>query len=232
MFQPYTILNDKHIGETCFILGSGTSLNKIIKSSNFVGINDNVVISVNSSIIALSWDSGKPDKRYWTSNDASVMNWDYWNKVKNSKATKIIKTTWKEFYDKIPKDFLIFHPRKSGEYEVDFEDDGLCYISSMPTAIDLAIKMGCKNIFLLGCDHYFVQGKSYFWQFWPEDKRPIDNNKGKASLGFQNYMFEKNLMLYSNLNKFAEYRNSKIYDCSMNGRIKVFEKIDFEDLWQ
>jgi len=229
MLQYYNILKDKHVGSSCFICGAGLSFFDIVESKYFNNIFDHVVISVNSSIIAMSWFDGSPDNRYWISNDSAVRLWTYWEQVKKSNATRIIRDSWKKYYSEIPKDFLVFSPRSSNN-NIDFEEEKLSFVSSVPTSIDLAIQMGCKKIFLLGCDHYTVNNKSHFWQRYAKEKQPT--TKGHiAPVLMQQFIFSQNIESYVALKKFAEHKECNIFDCSKRGRIKVFDKIDFEGVF-
>ena len=229
MLKYYSILKNCHEGENCFICGAGLSFFDIINSNSFANIHKHVVISVNSSIIALNWEKGDRKNRYWISNDSAVRLWNYWDKAKTSKATKIIRDSWSKYYSEIPKDFLVFSPRSSNK-NIDFNEDKLSFVSSVPTAIDLALQMGCKKIFLLGCDHYTANNKSHFWQRYPKEERPT--TKGHyAPIVAQNFIFAQNMKSYQSLKNFAEYKKCDIYDCSIKGRIKVFNKIQFESIF-
>jgi len=229
MLTYYNILKNKHIGSSCFICGAGLSFFDIVASKHFNHIFDHVVISVNSSIIAMPWGSGSPDNRYWISNDSAVRLWTYWEQVKKSSATRIIRDSWKKYYHEIPKDFLVFSPRSSNK-NIDFEEDKLSFVSSVPTAIDLAIQMGCKNIFLLGCDHYVINNRSHFWQRYAREEQPTTRGH-VAPVSAQQFIFSQNTESYIALKGFAEYKECNIFDCSLRGQIKVFDKVDFEGIF-
>jgi len=229
MLKYYNILKDKHSGRSCFICGAGLSFFDIINSKYFNNIFDHVVISVNSSIIAMPWYNGSTDRRYWVSNDSAVRLWTYWEQVKKSKATRIIRDSWKKYYHEIPKDFLVFSPRSSNS-KIDFKEDKLSFVSSVPTAIDLAIQMGCKKIFLLGCDHYTVNNKSHFWQRYAKEEQPTTRGH-VAPVLMQQLVFSQNQESYVALKEFAKHNECNILDCSLRGRIKVFDKIDFEGIF-
>ena len=236
-FEPYDVLKGKHVGSTAFVCGAGTSLNNVLKDVNYKKIYDHVVISTNSNIITHEWDDEFEDKRFWISNDSAVIHWDYWNKVKESKCHKIIRNSWEKYYDVIPSEFMVFRPRKNDKKEIE-GDDGLCFTSSVPTAIDLAIQMGCVKIYLLGVDHYFLpNGKSHFWEQWPRDKMPVSKQfrvpmSRPAPIGMQKRVFKENQKVYDNLHVWAEKSGVKIYNCSSRSAVKVFEKIDFAEAFK
>jgi hypothetical protein len=223
---PYTSLLGKHQGEAAFICGAGPSLCDCMSNDLFKKINEHVVVSVNSSILAMSWESGDPQKRYWVSNDALCRRWNYWQIVKKSKAIKVVRDSWEKYHKEIPG-FLYFSPRPTSEDVIDSGDIGLAYCSSVPTSIDLCIQMGIKKIFLLGVDHKRRDSKTHFWQFWDYDKRA----KGPiSSYAQQKKVFvDYNLMAFEALNGFAKEYKSEIYNCNVDSAVDIFNKISFEE---
>jgi hypothetical protein len=89
----------------------------------------------------MPWQTCTPDNLYWVSNDALVRWWDYWQKIKASKATRVVRDSWKK-YEKELKDFYYFWPRPTSEGICNPDDEGLAYCSSVPTSIDLCVQMG------------------------------------------------------------------------------------------
>lgn len=258
--KSYEELINIHKDEFAFILGAGTSLFKIMKHEKYQDIFDHITISINSSILATNWFSGDYYKRYWTSNDVCSMQWSYWSNVVNSKCNKVIRNSWEKYYNILkPYEnfFYEFKPRTGWEgaprniHELMYgsgciepkteqelndaikeDEKGLCCISSIPSAIDLAIQMGCKKIFLLGVDHYLSGKYSHFWEYFPVNERPkIAINGFVATHRMQEAMFEENQKTYNALNKFAEKKDAKIYVCNPKSRIKAFDKIEFDDVF-
>lgn len=223
-------LRSKHNGEKCFVVGAGPSIGFL----NLEPIQRHVVISVNSSALLMNWSSGDPSKRYWISNDRLCLRWDYfWTHVLRAKCNKIVRTSWKKYDDQI-KDhgFRYFAPRKH-ESSVFYPDDGgLCSVSSIPTAIDLALLMGCAKIYLLGVDQRMLHGNSHFWQFWDRKKWPKRNDKGKnfrPEQKHQKKVFDQNVEVFDALKKYANSKGSIIKNCSSVSSLKVFEQISLAD---
>ena len=222
-------LQDINKGQKCFVVGAGPSLAFLDISA----IQDHVVISVNSSALLMPWtEDGEFVKQYWISNDSLCMKWDYfWTHVKKFKCCKIIRTSWKQYTHKLHGNFFrFFTPRKSDDLSQ--EDGGLCSISSIPTAIDLGILMGCSNIYLLGVDQKIIQSNSHFWQFWSEDKRPRRIDKGKKfrpDTKHQKEMFQDNIKVFRALHKYAHSKGTNIYNCSSRSALDVFPKLPFEE---
>ena len=167
-YSDVSDLKDIHTGEKCFVCGAGPSLGFM----DLEGIHEHVVITVNSAILLMDWKTGEKDKRYWISNDSLVMQWDYfWKDVLRAKCHKLIRTSWKRYDEKIREHgFRYFAARLKERQPLTNNGNALCSFSSIPTAIDLALLMGCNQTYLLGVDHKMVHGKSHFWQFWPTKK--------------------------------------------------------------
>lgn len=221
--KTYIELIDKHKGEDCFILAAGPSLYDIFykEYKDYIGLfRDKVVISVNASIIAcmehLDWlgDGSTPDGRYWISNDSLTTRWSWWDLVKQSKCTKLVRDSWMKKHSHKIKDFLLFPPRPTPEDVIGIDDIGLSYCSSAPSAIDLSLQMGCKNIYLLGLDHDKRDGKIYFWEQFPKSQHPKQFKPGKPPWSVQKDMYKINALAYEALDKFAGIKGSRIYNCS------------------
>jgi hypothetical protein len=223
--KPYTDLCGLHKGMLAFIIGAGTSLFDVMNLDDFASIHNHVVVSVNSSFIIMPWHAGEPDCRYWISNDALCRRWSYWPSVKTAKANRIVRSSWGVYYDEIP-DFYQFWPRPTSEGVISPEDDGLAYCSSVPTSIDLCIQMGCKKIVLFGVDQYMTDGKSHFWQFWPEAQQPKPTGMKLATRSAQRYAFHFNNIAYPALDKFAKIRGVSIYNGNPKSQVVVFDKIE------
>lgn len=226
----YDYCKDRHKGSRAFVVGAGTSLYGL----NIDFIHKDVVISINSSIILMPWEDGSDDKRYWISNDALCRKWNWWNKVKNSKSVKIVRNSWEKYFEELEgHNFYKFDPRKTPEHIVEENDNGLCYCSSVPSGIDLAMKMGCSEIVLLGVDQYMIGNKSHFWQFYPICDQPKKEDGHIATFSQQKWTFSYNDRAYYAISELAKSKNIKIYNANLKSRVNVFEKKDlsfFENL--
>ena len=224
--QTYIKLIGKHPQSVAFILGAGTSLYDIITDhkDKFNSIFNHVVIAVNSSILIM--DHQDKEKHYWLSVDSRCRDWTWWKQVKISKLTKVVV----EKFNKCMKgvdDTLYFCARPHPRYFIDPEDIGLECTSSSPAAIDLAIQMGCKEIYLLGFDHYMAKGCSHFWQLWDKESQPKFTGGKIATHKSQREIFVKNTTAFNAMKRFADAKNVIIYNCNPNSKVNVFKKIEF-----
>ena len=165
------------------------------------------------------------------------MRWSWWEDVKKSRCTKIVRNSWEKYKDEL-EGFLFFEPRPTPEDIINSEDIGLAYCSSVPSAIDLAIQMGCKKIFLLGVDHNSHLGKDHFWQLWPKKHWPKANPPAQGSWSQQQTVFPYNMKAFKALKRFADEKNVDIYNITYTvpggnqtlTKIRTFKRIKMEDV--
>jgi len=226
--KSYTEIVNSPQGETepGFVVGAGPSLSNLDISDIF----DYSVFSVNSSIILMPWESGSYKKRFWISNDALCMGWSYWEKLLSCNCNKVVRTSWLKHFNKV-SGFYFFHPRSTSEGIIDDGDDGLAYCSSVPTALDMAIKMNLNPIFLLGVDQNFPTSNkgTHFWHNFPQKDHPRRSAGGTTPRSVQSKVFLYNNLAYKALSKFARSKGIEIYNCNKKSSVKEFEKIDFKD---
>ena len=248
--KPYTILKHEYAGEKrAWVIGAGTSLYyEWMQCTDRNKIFDDLVISVNSSIWTMPWfeDGEHPNKlikeeiksdrrkRVWLSNDSLARIWGYWPHLrsKRCKCVRIVRDSWKPYYNELHEDDLYFSPRKTAEDIIDPGEENLAYCSSVPSGIDFAIQMSCKEVMVLGLDHYFLpDGKSHFWQLLEKRFQPIRQDRGMTPLHMQKEVFEKyNNKAFKALENFAKIKRTKILNCSPLSHVDVFEKTSFQDI--
>jgi hypothetical protein len=228
MNNTYTQLVNKHIGKLCIILGAGPSLHDLCISPYFKEILNYVVISINSAFMPLAEFDLDPEKHYWVSNDVLCRRWTYWKDVEKSNCTKVVRDSWLKYREQM-SNTLFFSPRPTSEDIVNPKDVGLCYCSSGPTSLDLALQMGCKLIFLFGIDHNDNDRKHHFWQsLYDRKNRPTANANIYDSWKKQNRVFEFNDKSYKALKKFADIKKAEIYNCSNITKVTAFDRISID----
>ena len=223
-------LKNSYSGSKCFIIGAGPSVAFLDLSQ----IHDHLVIAVNSAAMLMPWLK-KGKGRFWISNDSLVIKWSYFKThIEPFSCVKLIRTSWAKHARYLKgKGYRYFRARERGyDQPIDDSDAGLTGVSSVPTAIDLAILLGAQQVYLLGVDHKMVQNKSHFWQFWHRSKWPqrVDKSKNyRPEQKHQHEIFEKNLVAFEHLNNYAQAQGVDIYNLNKSSAVKVFPKIRFEE---
>jgi len=245
--KPYTVLKNKHVGETCFVIGAGPSLYGFYKHPDRDKIFKHVVITTNSGIFALPFGcphpnaevtyeaDSDPDKRYFISCDSLLRRWSFWNYVKSHHChcIKIVRDSWHEYFNEIPN-FLTFSIRPTPEHIVEAEDDGkgLCYCSSIPSAIDLSLFMQCRKIILIGVDQQKIQNHTHWFDFLDRKMQPrrLDGNYMRAPWEQQMMTFQYNILAYKALKSYAEKKGVEILNANLTSAVDIFPKINLNDI--
>lgn len=228
-FTDLSDFHDAHTGQKCFIVGAGPSL----ASLDLSDIHKHVVISINSSAMLMPWKQGDTDRRFWISNDVLCLRWSYfWTHVAKAECVKIVRTSWRKHEDKfLGYNFRYFAIRKSEKHPL-LPDDGLCFTSSVPTAIDFALRLGCKQVYLLGVDQRMIHGNSHFWQLWSKEKWPRRSDKKKHFRPEQKHqirVFEHNERVFLALHQLAVRQGAEIHNCSNISRLKEFPLLSLQE---
>lgn len=214
----------------CFVCGAGVSIGTL----DLAGIHEYPVVCVNSSIILMPWEEpGDVLKRFWVSTDALCMQWDYfWNKVIRWEVTRIVRNSWARSAKEFKGVHVNYYTPRRTSSSPKLKDDGLMAGSSILSAIDLALLMGCKKVFLLGVDHRNVNGNSHFWQLWPKKERPLREGKPGNYIPCQRQqgrVFKSNHRNFDILDAYSKSIGAAIYNCSTISEVKAFEFMSLED---
>lgn len=218
-------LKNKHLGETSFVIGAGTSLRYLDENI----LKNNLCIAVNSGILKV------PFAQYAIFSDIGVKNWSYFldEKFANSNTIKLLYKKKLGKYAEHLKNVLWFNHKDDKELTRDFP-----IINSRTTsaaAIHLLYIMGCQTIVLLGVDCCFSKEKKrYFWEYWPIEKQPyritgeplskIMVNDVNGKFVDEHYLdFIRYWQEFVEINKDILKKELKIIDCS-GGILYCFEK--------
>jgi len=219
-----------HIGKKCFVCGAGVSIGHMDLSE----IHQYPVICVNSSVLLMPWnDPGDVSYRFWVSTDILCMQWDYfWDKVAKGECTRLVRNSWARNSANLKGVKINFYAPRRTSSSLDWKEPGLLAGSSILSAIDLSLLMGCKKIFLLGVDHRIVSNASHFWENWPVKERPKREGKPGNYMPCQRQqvrVFKSNHRYFDMFNSYSKRLDSKIYNCSNISEVESFEKISLED---
>ena len=222
---------NSHIGETCFIIGNGPSLrvedlDKLKKSFCFAS---------NKIFNLFNETSWRPT--YYCISDINVM-YDILNKFNIDKISnnvflgihyryKYPVVNGANYVRLIYEDFYPGFPNFSDDATIGiYEGFTVTYM-----ALQLAIYMGFKTIYLLGIDH------NYSFSLNP-DGTVIQNSNIKDHFSGENELTSKNApalykttIAYQAAKKYADKHDIKIYNATRGGKLEVFERVDFDSLF-
>jgi hypothetical protein len=214
---------NKYNGEKVFVLGSGPSVHDLDLDT----LKGHKVIAVNSAIAKY------PDCDYFVSDDPDIMNWSYYDILKESDCVKFLyKDRFKNICAKMKNVVLYSHTwwysPKGKKYNLDglilTDDEPIVGARvSMGSAVHIAYIMGADPIVLLGNDCKLKDGKRYYWQFDGEERQHRTDrrqfNNVTQNFGFSGPEFNEYWENFIEVNKeLLSKRKDKIYEGKKNGK--------------
>lgn len=213
-----------HEGEDCFIIGNGPSLNKMDLSL----LNDYYTFGLNK--IYMIFDRNPFQLSYHVAINPLVVE-----QIKSEMS----KLNCESFLSYLPQRKNKIHG--DNIYTLgDIIDSQLFYkditqglrqgATVTYTAMQIAYYMGFKRIFLIGVDHnFFQQGNPNEKQKMNEDDpNHFDPNYFKGQ-EWHLADLENSEVYYLIAKYFYENKGCQILDATINGKLKIFEKISFQE---
>ena len=246
IFENIMEFKNKHLGERCFIVGGGASL----EINDFNMITKEKTFAMNKIYKAFDKTEWRPT--YYLTND-SVMT-EKWRTINNNiKGYKFFN--FNNCFNEINKNkechlenanffslISIAHERPEkykkplfGIYPDLFFGGG----TSTYSCLQLAVFMGFKEIFLMGIDNeysvmssnsgeiIFSENKDHFTSEYHNDSLMEKYNKQ----GF--FAMNKDLVdaAYQSAKEYTESHGIKVYNATRGGRLDVFDRVDFDKLF-
>lgn len=208
-------------GKRCFIIGLGPSLR--IEDLNKLANHNEICISMNSIDKIFGDTLWRPT--YYLATDPRVD--DEVNIEEIDVKYKIIADVSKKLVMKQKEGSIFINHVKYDfleDAEPEFTDDFAQFCSTGCTVtyacIQFAVYMGIKEIYLLGVDFsgYGNQGGKYK-HFYKEEKLTAS------------CFYKQNLLAYESAKKYADEHGIKIYNATRGGKLEVFERVDFDTLF-
>ena len=233
--QGYEFIDDlrgKHTGKRCFILATGPSLIK----EDVERLNGEITIAVNSFYKLFDSSTFRPS--YYMVLDPDVQNTVLLNNkypIESWAKNAIFMNSISE--ERLPSVYYLPYCYQNHWFKVldigfnhgknlKFTEDILYGIYDKYTvtnaAIDMAIHMGCKEIYLLGVDCNYSGPQQYFLK---PDKGTFTPNEIQAML------LQKSMMTgYHFMERETRKRGIKIFNATRGGMLEAFERVNFDDI--
>lgn len=222
-FSRLKEFENKYNGERCFIIATGPSLT----IDDLEKLKDEYTFGVNSIIKLFDKTDFRPD--FYGIQDKFVYG-AMQDVIKNTKfKTAFCADVIKKYYD-VPNDFILFPYNsdyhyfdvKFGEYNAQFSDNAYEIVydgySITYSLIEIAIYMGFKEIYLLGCDCSYPKGsKSHVVEIGFVDKNAV-SNPIRMRVG------------YKCAKDYADSHGIKIYNATRGGELETFERVDLDEV--
>lgn len=224
-----------HKNERCFIIGNGPSLT----SKDLDKLQQCSEISFAFNRIYHIFDQTQWRPTYYITQDEKIISGSHIevnNSIKSSTKFIPIELKW---YNHIKiNDAKYFHiiNRNISENIPDFSEDISKYIINSKTviytAIQIAVYMGIKEIYLIGVDHHFHTSINNKGEIIidPDAKDYFSNeyNQDKDNLYIPNT--DVSTLTYIAAKEYADKHGIKIYNATRGGKLEVFPRINFDIL--
>ena len=247
-------LKDIHKGKRCFLLGSGPS----IKKEDLKPLKNEIVFALNNFYVHEDFNeimSGDVPKYYMTAPIHPPQTEDEWKRWFEDMEKHMPKNTNMIFglnaYEGnikyIFEKYGIFKEHKINWYfagvnynHETFNDNAMDITNPIYSgeavsiySLILAIYMGFDEIYLLGMDHdYFLYEDESKMRMY--ERAVHQQNEFERTFGDTFYIkeFLRQYNIFSKYKAFANNSNSKIFNASNGGILKVFPKVKYESLFE
>ncbi len=216
-----------HEGERCFIVCTGPSLT--VDDVN--KLKDEYTLSMNSIVLMF-------DKTDWRPTYYGIVDEFVYEKFQNNEAFQTLKNRFVSSAIKDKKmcrttDYDMLLPMYRLDFArnkcaTKFSDDiySVVYAGGSVTymMMQIAVYMGFKEIYLLGCDSDFSGVKKHFVEYTTNVSQAFD-----MFVVFNPEYTAVNS--YKTAKKYCDEHGIKIYNATRGGKLEVFERVDFDSLF-
>ena len=234
--RALTRLKDVHKGKRCFIIGNGPSL--CAHDLDMLEQSGDISFAFNRIYYIFDQTTWRPT--YYISQDNKMLAGCVEEVNKLNVRIKFIPAEL-EWYEGIHIDGVqLFHTvnRETEKNIPDFSEDIAEWICNSKTvvytAIQIAVYMGIREIYLIGVDHHFhtsmnakgeivvdSTAKDYFTESYNQDKDHLYIPNTDIST-----------LTFVAAKKYADSHNIKIYNATRGGKLEVFDRVDFDSLFK
>ena len=212
-----------HYGERCFVIGNGPSL----MVDDLERITKDITFASNRIYNIYGQTAWRPD--YYVAFEPTFTK-DNIHIISQTevKKAKFVNICAKSEQKNGPNLYWLYSSKKytlnkETTKGIEFSTDISQYVgesySVTYTIIQIAVYMGFKEIYLLGVDHYAAGKNTHFYM------------KNKAEYAAPTYL-EGIEYGYNLAKQEAEKRGVHIYNATRGGKLEVFERVDFDSLFQ
>jgi hypothetical protein len=225
--QKISKFKDRHKGEKCFIVATGPSLR--MEDLDILKQYGERSIGVNRIYLAFEQTQWRPD--YYIVCDMYCIEESEDEIKRISVENKFVADTYPKFWEhEVPDNIYKYHGHFSyTENRLPaFSDDITCGMYQCGTvtydALQLAVYLGFRKIYLLGVDFDFSA------DYKAKSNHFTDNYYSEKS---RTAYFERELQMkaYLAAKEYAEAHGIKIYNATRGGKLEVFERVDFDSLF-
>lgn len=220
-----------HDGETCFIIGNGPSL----KAEDLDKLYEKHIPTFGFNRIYLMFDNTNWRPSYYVSQDEKMLGNCKELVNQMDLKYKFIPLFHKYYHDISIDNAYYFKLSLDKNEKTFFSEDISIYIGDSTTvacsAIQIAVYMGFKKIYLIGVDHSFSTYKN--------DKGEIINDETVRDYFSDEYFKDKAQLYIPNLDastraflvmrEYCDSHGIEIYNATRGGKLEVFKRVDLDE---
>lgn len=210
-------------GKCCFIVGTGPS----ITIKDIESLSGEITFGVNSICKVINQTSWRPT--YLGIQDPLVYEKLEPDIIENFRDNVFVSDFLCEKFE-IPERFIVFpyisvhkyYQNKYKQYGTKFSDNAYSVVydgySITYSMIEIAVYMGFKEIYLLGCDCSYPKGKkNHFVESGFVDRRAYLN-------------YERMTAGYEEVKKYVDKHGIKVINCTRGGMLEIFPRMNLEEV--
>ena len=225
---------NKFEGKRCFLIGNGPSL----KAEDLQTLHDHKEITFAFNRIYNIFDQTKWRPSFYISQDEKMLFGCQKIVDKLDLPVKFIPIQLNWYHDIAIHDAIYFnmlyHQGDTPLFSNNIAKQIYCSSTGMYTAVQIAVYMGFKEIYFIGVDHHFHISQNNKGEIVIDDKVKdyfTDKyNSDKENLYIPNT--EKSTLTYIAIKEQCQKRNIKVYNATRGGKLEVFPRIKFDDLFK
>jgi len=227
-------LKDIHKGDRCFIVGNGPSLtaqdlDKLVNEKTFA-----------FNRIFLIFDQTEWRPTYFCTQDNKILRQsadEIFAKIPTPYKFVPINLKWFEGIQGLQTDYFFAAKTADGNRHPQFSEDIAKYICTgntvAYTAIQIAVYMGFKDIYLIGVDHSFSVSKNEKGEIIrdPNAKDYFTDkyNKDKDDLFVP--IVDLSTQAFQSAKEYADTHDVNIYNATRGGKLEVFPRVELDSLF-
>ena len=219
--------HNKHLGERCFIMGNGPSL----KQTDLTKLKNEITFGMNR--IYMAYDQmGFKTNYFVTVNDLVIEQCA--DDIQELDQPRFVSwrggRKWMQPQDDL---YFLYSTYTGPKFAKDirnrlWESATVTYVS-----LQLAFYMGFEEVILIGVDHNFETKGKANTTIVSQGDDPNHFHPGYFGKGFRWQLpdLDKSEIGYAMAREVYEKSGRKIVDATVNGKLKIFEKINYDDLF-
>lgn len=224
-----------HKGKRCFIIGNGPSLKA--EDLTIIDKNNDITFAFNRIFYIFPHTPWRPT--YYMSQDEKMLK-GYETEVEKIPAKYKFIPIELEWYYNIKKIsgaylFHVINAEKTNNnyFSKKIDNHIVLWGTVVYSAIQMAVYMGIKEIYLIGVDHCFKTSRNIKGEIIEnptvQDYFCKEYNKDKDNLWIPNT--DETTLIYMKAKQYADKYGIKIYNATRGGKLDVFPRVDFDLLF-